>query len=67
MLKIYEYFEDEKYIYLVTELWKGEELSEKIIEEDYFEIKRIFSNFGYYGLKAIVLKNFNFYFLNLKL
>ena len=36
MLKLYEYFEDSKNVYLVTELCKGGELFDKIIEEEYF-------------------------------
>lgn len=39
VLKLYEYFEDEKYVYLVTELCKGGELFDKIIEEEYFSEK----------------------------
>lgn len=39
MLKLYEYFEDEKKVYLVTELCRGGELFDKIIEEDYFSEK----------------------------
>ena len=30
VLKLYEYFEDEKYVYLVTELCKGGELFDRI-------------------------------------
>jgi len=32
VLKMYEYFEDRKNIYLVTELCKGGELFDKIVE-----------------------------------
>jgi calcium-dependent protein kinase len=39
VLKLYEYFEDEKKVYLVTELCRGGELFDKIIEEDYFSEK----------------------------
>lgn len=39
MLKLYEYFEDDKYVYLITELCKGGELFDKIIEEEYFSEK----------------------------
>lgn len=39
VLKLYEYFEDEKYIYLVTELCRGGELFDKILEEDCFSEK----------------------------
>ena len=36
MLKLYEYFEDEKNVYLVTEICRGGELFDKIIEEEFF-------------------------------
>ena len=39
MLKLYEYFEDEKNVYLITEICKGGELFDKIIEEEYFSEK----------------------------
>lgn len=39
MLKLYEYFEDDKNIYLITELCKGGELFDKIIEEEFFSEK----------------------------
>lgn len=39
MLKLYEYFEDEKNVYLVTELCRGGELFDKIIEEEFFSEK----------------------------
>jgi len=39
VLKLYEYFEDDKNIYLVTELCRGGELFDKIIEEEYFSEK----------------------------
>lgn len=39
VLKLYEYFEDEKNVYLVTELCKGGELFDKIIEEEFFSEK----------------------------
>ena len=45
VLKLYEYFEDDKNIYLVTELCRGGELFDKIIEEEFFserEAARIF-------------------------
>ena len=45
MLKLYEYFEDDRNIYLITELCRGGELFDKIIEEEYFserEAARIF-------------------------
>ena len=39
VLKLYEYFEDRKYIYLVTELCTGGELFDKIIKEEMFNEK----------------------------
>ena len=39
ILKLYEYFEDDKNVYLVTELCKGGELFDKIIEKEYFSEK----------------------------
>ena len=39
VLKLYEYFEDEKNIYLVTEICRGGELFDKIIEEEFFAEK----------------------------
>jgi calcium-dependent protein kinase len=39
VLKLYEYFEDDKNVYLITELCKGGELFDKIIEEEYFSEK----------------------------
>lgn len=39
VLRIYEYFEDDKNIYLITELCKGGELFDKIIQEEYFSEK----------------------------
>ena len=36
VLKLYEYFEDDKYVYLVTELCKGGELFDRITEEEFF-------------------------------
>ena len=39
ILKLYEYFEDDKNVYLVTELCKGGELFDKIIEKEYFTEK----------------------------
>jgi calcium-dependent protein kinase len=38
-LKLYEYFEDDKNVYLVTELCKGGELFDKIIEKEFFSEK----------------------------
>ena len=40
MLKLYEYFEDDKHIYLITELCKGGELFDKILEEECFSEKQ---------------------------
>ena len=37
ILKLYEYFEDEKNVYLITELCEGGELFEKIIEKEFFD------------------------------
>jgi len=45
VLKLYEYFEDKKNIYLVTELCRGGELFDRIIEAEFFsekEAARIF-------------------------
>lgn len=39
VLKLYEYFEDERNVYLITELCKGGELFDKIIEEEFFSEK----------------------------
>ena len=36
VLKLYEYFEDDKYIYLVTECCRGGELFDRIIENEFF-------------------------------
>ena len=36
-MKLYEYFEDEKNVYLITELCQGGELFEKIVEKEFFE------------------------------
>lgn len=36
ILKLYEYFEDGKYVYLITEICKGGELFDKIIENEFF-------------------------------
>jgi calcium-dependent protein kinase len=36
ILKLYEYFEDEKNVYLVTEICKGGELFDRIIEHEFF-------------------------------
>ena len=37
ILKLYEYFEDAKNVYLITEMCTGGELFDKIIEKEYFE------------------------------
>ncbi len=37
IIKLYEYFEDEKDVYLITELCGGGELFDKIIEKEFFE------------------------------
>ena len=39
VLKLYEYFEDDKNVYLVTEICRGGELFDKIIEEEFFSEK----------------------------
>lgn len=38
-MKLYEYFEDDRNVYLITELCKGGELFDKIIEEEFFSEK----------------------------
>ena len=40
VLKLYEYFEDEKNVYLVTEICKGGELFDAIIEAEFFTEKQ---------------------------
>lgn len=45
VLKLYEYFEDSKNVYLITELCTGGELFDKIVEKGFFcerEAARIF-------------------------
>ena len=37
IIKLYEYFEDEKNVYLITEMCTGGELFDKIVEKEYFE------------------------------
>jgi calcium-dependent protein kinase len=39
VIKLYEYFEDEKNVYLITELCTGGELFDLIIEKEYFSEK----------------------------
>ena len=39
ILKLYEYFEDEKNVYLITELCRGGELFDRIIKEEFFSEK----------------------------
>lgn len=36
ILKLFEHFEDEKYVYLITEVCRGGELFDRIIENEYF-------------------------------
>ena len=52
ILKLYEYFEDAKNVYLITELCKGGELFDKIVAQEYFKedyAKKVFMQI----LKAI--------------
>ena len=35
ILKLYEYFEDEKNFYIITEMCKGGELFDKIVEKEF--------------------------------
>ena len=39
IVKIYEYFEDDKNVYLVTECCRGGELFDRIIENEFFSEK----------------------------
>ena len=39
ILKLYEFFEDDKNMYLITEICKGGELFDRIIEEEFFSEK----------------------------
>ena len=39
VIKLYEYFEDDKNVYLITELCTGGELFDLIIEKEYFSEK----------------------------
>ena len=39
IIKLYEYFEDAKNVYLITEMCSGGELFDKIIEKEFFEEK----------------------------
>lgn len=39
ILKLYEYFEDDKNVYLITELCRGGELFDRIIKEEFFSEK----------------------------
>lgn len=36
MIKLFEYFEDDKNVYLVTELCEGGELFDRIVKSEYF-------------------------------
>ena len=36
VLKLYEYFEDSKNVYLITELCKGGELFDMIVQKEFF-------------------------------
>jgi calcium-dependent protein kinase len=72
ILKLYEYFEDESYVYLITEYCKGGELFDRIVEEDHFEeqeaarlFRQILQNLNYIHSKEVVhrdLKPENFMF-----
>jgi serine/threonine protein kinase len=45
VIKLYEYFEDDENVYLITELCTGGELFDRIIEKEYFheaEAARLF-------------------------
>lgn len=45
MIKLYEYFEDDTNVYLITELCQGGELFDRIVEKEYFceaEAARLF-------------------------
>ena len=37
IIKLYEYFEDKKNVYLITEICTGGELFDKIIEKEFFD------------------------------
>jgi len=37
IIKLYEYFEDAKNVYLICEMCSGGELFDKIIEKEYFD------------------------------
>ena len=37
MIKLYEFFEDEQSVHLVTEICEGGELFDRIIKEEYFD------------------------------
>jgi len=39
VFKLYEYFIDDENIYLITEMCRGGELFDKIIEKEFFEEK----------------------------
>jgi calcium-dependent protein kinase len=40
VIKLYEYFEDEECVYLVTEICQGGELFDRIIAQEYFSEKQ---------------------------
>lgn len=74
ILKLYEYFEDEKNFYLITELCTGGELFDKIIEKEFFTeveaahcFKQIMQGVNYCHSQGIVhrdLKPENFLYEN---
>jgi len=72
VLKLYEYFEDNKNVYLVTEACKGGELFDRIIENEFFSeyqaariFKQILQSINYCHSQGIAhrdLKPENFLF-----
>jgi calcium-dependent protein kinase len=61
ILKLYEYFEDEKNFYIITEMCKGGELFDKIVEKEFFTepeaahlFKQILQGVNYCHSKNIV-------------
>lgn len=61
ILKLYEYFEDEKNFYIITEMCKGGELFDKIVEKEFFTepeaahvLKQILQGINYCHAQNIV-------------